>query len=204
LWCAVQWFKHFYESNLPADAGEYDAVGRRALGKGAEKMAIFAPGGGVRTGTVVGTVRKVGGAPSAPSRAANTDRLSQGSGKPTRLAAGATRAGADAAASGGGSAAPAALADVRRQLGEARAVVEGLEKERDFYFAKLRDIEILAQTYKGGDKAFCDQIFKILYATEDDFVAPEDAVADGALPEAPAAATEHDQDTAIDVREKEN
>lgn len=36
---------------------------------------------------------------------------------------------------------------------------------------KLRDIEILLQAYDGPDKALADSIFKILYATEDDFVA---------------------------------
>jgi RP/EB family microtubule-associated protein len=49
--------------------------------------------------------------------------------------------------------------------------VEGLEKERDFYFGKLRDIEILLQAYGGEDKELVSQIFKILYATEEDFEA---------------------------------
>ena len=52
--------------------------------------------------------------------------------------------------------------------------VEGLEKERDFYFGKLRDIEILLQAYAGPEKELSKQIFDILYATEDDFV-----IADG-------------------------
>lgn len=76
--------------------------------------------------------------------------------------------------------------------------VEGLEKERDFYFGKLRDIEILLQSYAGPDKDMSDQIFKILYvtlvtaphlsahtsillhsyATEEDFVVLDQAPAD--------------------------
>lgn len=54
--------------------------------------------------------------------------------------------------------------------------VDGLEKERDFYFGKLRDIEILLQAYGGKDKDLVGQVFKILYATEDDFepVEPND------------------------------
>jgi hypothetical protein len=41
--------------------------------------------------------------------------------------------------------------------------VEGLEKERDFYFGKLRDIEILMQAYQGPDADISKQIFTILY-----------------------------------------
>ena len=36
------------------------------------------------------------------------------------------------------------------------------QKERDFYFGKLRDIEILLQSYAGPDRATADTIFKIL------------------------------------------
>lgn len=53
--------------------------------------------------------------------------------------------------------------------------VEGLEKERDFYFGKLRDIEILLQSYNGSDPALSKQVFDILYATEEDFVIADDA-----------------------------
>ena len=45
--------------------------------------------------------------------------------------------------------------------------VESLEKERDFYFGKLRDVEIMLQSYDGPDRATVDALFKILYATDD-------------------------------------
>jgi microtubule-associated protein, RP/EB family len=210
----MQWFKHFYESNKGPETEAYDAVGRRALGRGAELMPIYAPGGGVRTDSVVGTVRRVGGAaaaaaaPSAPmssgsaapatlSRTVNRASLErQGKGEGGAAAGGG--AGVSAAAAGGATAASRAVGtgtgsssggggggavatgsarerELRRDLAEARVLASGLERERDFYFAKLRDIEILAQQYKGPDKAFCDQVFKILYATVDEFVDPEEA-----------------------------
>ena len=53
------------------------------------------------------------------------------------------------------------------------STVTGLEKERDFYFGKLRDVEILIQNLTENDakptkevKGLCDSILKILYATD--------------------------------------
>ena len=53
--------------------------------------------------------------------------------------------------------------------------VESLEKERDFYFGKLRDVEILLQSYSGPDRPTVDALFKILYLTDEDFVSVEPA-----------------------------
>jgi predicted nucleic acid-binding Zn-ribbon protein len=47
--------------------------------------------------------------------------------------------------------------------------VEATEKERDFYFEKLRDIEILLQGKEGLDEEWVKDIFKILYATAEGF-----------------------------------
>ena len=50
------------------------------------------------------------------------------------------------------------------QVDEMKATVEGLEKERDFYFGKLRDIEVLCQEKEGEE--FTTSILNVLYATE--------------------------------------
>ncbi len=54
------------------------------------------------------------------------------------------------------------------QLSEMRLTVDGLEKERDFYFGKLRDIEVLCQEHDGqeGESTITKSIMDILYATE--------------------------------------
>ena len=41
--------------------------------------------------------------------------------------------------------AQAQIEDLNAQLMEMKLTVEGLEKERDFYFGKLRDVEVIAQ-----------------------------------------------------------
>ena len=45
--------------------------------------------------------------------------------------------------------------------------LKGLEKERDFYFGKLRDIEVLCQEVEDSDtNPLVKSIIEILYATE--------------------------------------
>jgi len=65
-------------------------------------------------------------------------------------------------------------------LAETKLNLEGLEKERDFYFGKLRDIEIYCQEQDGCESnPVLQRILEILYATEvgDGFAAPEDEIA---------------------------
>ncbi|KAE8652320.1 microtubule-associated protein RP/EB family member 1C [Cucumis sativus] len=54
------------------------------------------------------------------------------------------------------------------QITELKLSIDSLEKERDFYFAKLRDIEILCQSHQIQDSNVVRAIKKILYAGEDD------------------------------------
>ncbi|KAM5576659.1 hypothetical protein ABKV19_007485 [Rosa sericea] len=66
--------------------------------------------------------------------------------------------------SSGGPAPPA----YDEKITELKLSVDSLEKERDFYFAKLRDIEILCQTPEIEHLSVVAAIQKILYATDDD------------------------------------
>ncbi|KAG6613919.1 microtubule -associated protein EB1 [Phytophthora cinnamomi] len=81
---------------------------------------------------------------------------------------------------GGGAASSAPAAPARRKLtannealtnesGELRAMVESLEKERDFYFNKLREVEIMLQGTEDSEaNPLAQEIFKVLYATEEE------------------------------------
>jgi RP/EB family microtubule-associated protein len=75
------------------------------------------------------------------------------------------------------------LKQENEQLKEA---IAGLEKERDFYFSKLRDIELLIQNaiekdpkIDEEDDGLIKQIQNILYSTEEGFEIP-DVEANGA------------------------
>lgn len=78
----------------------------------------------------------------------------------------------------GGGAASAALREENTQLKE---TVAGLERERDFYFSKLRDIELLIQQAMEADpelekdEGLLKQIQNILYSTEEGFEIPPEA-----------------------------
>lgn len=75
------------------------------------------------------------------------------------------------------------IGELEEKLSGLKLTVESLERERDFYYGKLRDIEILCQGHSaenenggGGEEkgGLIDKILNILYATEEGFAVPED------------------------------
>ena len=65
--------------------------------------------------------------------------------------------------------------EVNAQITELKLTVDGLEKERDFYFGKLRDIEILCQKHETDESSIVNlrkNIQNILYSTEEGFEIP--------------------------------
>lgn len=94
----------------------------------------------------------------------------------SRTAAPTTGRLSSAAKSNDGSA--TVITDLNGQITELKVTVDGLEKERDFYFGKLREIEILVQeqlelTDQDNDDTNCIRdIQAILYRTEEGFEVP--------------------------------
>lgn len=73
----------------------------------------------------------------------------------------------------GGGAVGGGSAVLQQKNAELMETVQGLERERDFYFSKLRDIELLIQqameadpTLEEEDGGLLKQIQTILYSTE--------------------------------------
>merc|ERR1719458_632437 len=76
---------------------------------------------------------------------------------------------------GGGNTAAlqAEIEELNKEVMQSKLTIEGLEKERDFYFGKLRDIEVLAQEHEAEPNG-PQFTAKVLNATEDGFAVPED------------------------------
>lgn len=114
--------------------------------------------------------RKASGAPPASGPPASTTRTS-GAGAARRGVTPTTGgAAARPARAIGGAASSSALTQENNNLKE---TVTGLERERDFYFSKLRDIELLIQQATEADPdldkdedGLLKQIQAILYSTE--------------------------------------
>ncbi|XP_029902957.1 microtubule-associated protein RP/EB family member 3b isoform X2 [Myripristis murdjan] len=68
----------------------------------------------------------------------------------------------------------AELIELNQQLLDLKLTIDGLEKERDFYFGKLRDIELICQEHESENNPILSKIMDVLYATEEGFAPPED------------------------------
>ncbi|XP_058804585.1 microtubule-associated protein RP/EB family member 1 isoform X3 [Phymastichus coffea] len=69
--------------------------------------------------------------------------------------------------------------ELSSQIMELKMTVDGLEKERDFYFGKLRDIEVMCQECDNSESPpIVQKILEVLYATEDGFAPPEEIEGD--------------------------
>nr|6PF2_A Chain A, Myosin, heavy polypeptide 7, cardiac muscle, beta variant [Homo sapiens]6PF2_B Chain B, Myosin, heavy polypeptide 7, cardiac muscle, beta variant [Homo sapiens] len=63
--------------------------------------------------------------------------------------------------------------ETQRSVNDLTSQVEDLEKERDFYFGKLRNIELICQENEGENDPVLQRIVDILYATDEGFVIPD-------------------------------
>lgn len=154
--------KKFWDANYPG--GRYDAVSRRKAAPSALEAGSTSPPGKARTAQ----------APFA--------RPGPAMGSAARTMA-ASRSGASLTMTGSaGTMTPSSLSQLQKEaaalnrtITELRISVDELEKERDFYFNKLREIELATQQVTDHgllqSKLFKD-VTEILYKTEEGFEAP--------------------------------
>lgn len=53
------------------------------------------------------------------------------------------------------------------QVSNLKSALEGVEKERDYYFGKLREVEVLCQEHAGENATFAEQLLEVLYSSYD-------------------------------------
>ncbi|CRK95857.1 CLUMA_CG009304, isoform A [Clunio marinus] len=162
----LQWFKKFFDANY--DGRDYDAsVAREGLPMGLG-VGSGAPAGGKMS---TNGVRKPAAALSSASAMPRRPLV-----KPAPKAAAPTApTRMNASKTNSNNVTNQQIEELSNQLMDMRLNLEGLEKERDFYFSKLRDIEILCQEADEGDSsAIITKILDILYATEDGFAPPDE------------------------------
>lgn len=166
----LQWMKHFFDCKY--NGQPYAAVERRTKGKGGGKVkGLAAP--------KVGDTAKV--AAPKPSTSTKTAKPAT-TVKSTTNKKPAEKKTASSSASGENE-----VDSLKEQMTTLQATCEGLEKERNFYFGKLREIEILCQSEdtEVDTAAIKESVLAILYATDegDEAEAGEER-ADGAQAEA--------------------
>ncbi|KAG1933034.1 microtubule-associated protein RP/EB family member 1a isoform X1 [Pimephales promelas] len=159
----VQWFKKFFDANY--DGKEYDPVAAR---QGQEMAGNPSPAAATANKprkpssdtSITPAVKPM--APVAPQRSATAPKS-------------APKTAPAAMRGGGGDEEKGALTQMINDL---KATIADMEKERDFYFGKLRTIELLCQEKEGEGDPTLQKIVDILYATDDGFVIPEDEAAE--------------------------
>lgn len=71
------------------------------------------------------------------------------------------------------------ISALNQKITQLKLTLEEMEKERDFYFTKLRDIEILTQQINDNQviqHSFYKSIMDILYKTEKGFEIPDESI----------------------------
>ncbi|XP_029902954.1 microtubule-associated protein RP/EB family member 3b isoform X1 [Myripristis murdjan] len=153
----VQWFKKFFDANY--DGKEYDPLQTR---QGQEGTPPPNPGDPIlhkpKRPSRSGPMRT---SPTAPKTVPTPQR---------QVNSAATRRNTPMARNGG----DAELIELNQQLLDLKLTIDGLEKERDFYFGKLRDIELICQEHESENNPILSKIMDVLYATEEGFAPPED------------------------------
>ena len=121
--------------------------------------------------------RKASGAPVSTAPPAARTSVGAGARKPANTGAARVAPKVGLAAAGG-----ASSVQLRQENETLKEAITGLEKERDFYFSKLRDIELLLQNavesdpeLENNENGLVKNIQTILYSTEEGFEIPAEA-----------------------------
>merc|ERR1719362_2366678 len=159
----LQWFKKFFDANYGGQ--DYDALAMR----GGEEV-----GSGGKPARAVGASRPAPGGMSGMPKRSPAQRPAPAAARPPPSRAPANGGMGGGRSNGVSAGAQAQIEDLTTQVLEMKLTVEGLEKERDFYFGKLRDVEVMCQENEAEGGETIRKVLDILYQTEDGFAVPEE------------------------------
>ncbi|OAJ44147.1 hypothetical protein BDEG_27413 [Batrachochytrium dendrobatidis JEL423] len=181
----LQWMKKYWDQYYPG--GPYDALGRRkgevVGGNTMRHSAIKAPSPHMPGPGSAGVKKAMSNSHMSRSTASTTSAsTARKTTAPPRAAAaaGPLNNNEDAIRAELVAEYQKMTTQMTQQMQELKLTVEQVEKEREFYFSKLREIELYIQTRtEAGIDDHMDATFKevqaIMYKTEDGFEIPETA-----------------------------
>ena len=161
----MQWLKKFAEVNHTPDIESYDAIAAREKGKGYKqfKPAQADTKRGARKAKKPVSTK----ASTAPRSATPTFQKENNPGLNKSASTPSVTVSSDSA-NRTIKRLEAKVRELNKGKADAEEEMSGLERERDFYFNKLRDVEIILQNYEGKDEELVRNVLKVLYATDDD------------------------------------
>ncbi|XP_074507618.1 microtubule-associated protein RP/EB family member 2 isoform X1 [Sebastes fasciatus] len=156
----IQWFKKFFDANY--DGKDYDPVAARQ-----GQDAIPPPDPGEQ---IFNLPKKSHHAASSPT--AGASRSSSATPKtatPTSRPSSAKKIPviATPTPAKGEKELEAQVTQLTEQMNTLKLALEGVEKERDYYFSKLREVELLCQDQGEENATFVNQLMEVLYALDD-------------------------------------
>lgn len=191
-----QWMKAFFEHAAPPSREDYDPLSRRQIGKGGKTLdSIFLPRGMKKNGTRPPVSNRMSSASSASGGVLSCSSSSRGGRSSKRPSSSGSSARDNKNASistsrhsivskrSNDSADVDLLkknTELKRKNAELELTLDTIEKERDFYFDKLRGIEVMLQVHEekaedSDPEELIHRIYKVLYAKlEDDIIVTDE------------------------------
>ncbi|XP_068093452.1 microtubule-associated protein RP/EB family member 2 isoform X1 [Hyperolius riggenbachi] len=151
----IQWFKKFFDANY--DGKEYDPMEAR---QGQDALPPPDPGEQIF---------------NLPKKSHHANSPTAGASKPSPISKPGSTSSRPSSAK---KAAPSSsgksdkdlesqVAHLNEQVHSLKLALEGVEKERDFYFGKLREIELLCQEHGQEGDDLVQRLMDVLYSTDD-------------------------------------